>query len=442
MSERAFRCSLSWAFPCAVVVALCALSGCAPGGPGDITNATVNAWVDRVLAPRVKKAPRKTRTHRYYIDVATLAHRHPAWQLADAIAKKTAPAAPHMSAPGAMPALPPPALAAPFVSAHEISLPAETITLGVDARSARATQSAYGDKFLDSVKRRQVNEALQEDALARQALEEEIAEARRATLARLDPTLLPDEVQLRLTNLRLQLLVARLDARRDLQLVRVAPQAEQEAVESRIDKQLEDITNSILEIETKWNAQLRAQEKEQQSRVAHAFEVVPREMRVAGEARIAAQSQERKAQRIATRDEVARTNEALLQEDFTTGSLNLSVRLPAARRIALKVPPAGITEKNQTLGQRPSSLVEPLPAIGALGLQVPARQAEIAKLREQATSDATRFARLAALKWGGVYTTDRRAQNRTRQAIRLLFGDENQGEIGSRKSTAPQHKGS
>jgi hypothetical protein len=382
-------------------------SGKKPGGKPQITAEVLREWVNRWTKP-LKRTAVTSQPALIYIDPVILEHRHPAWELANALEAGAAPA-PARIVPVSVPqkVVPPPEVAPPSAAETRTELPPITMAIRGSEQAQRRLQNASTERFLADTSRRDAAMLRDVQRWARQFLEDEVANARRQALSELDPSLLPSDVQLELTNLRLQQALDALPA---------SPRtpAEKAATTARIH-----------EIELQWQEVLRAQEAEQVRKFNVAMNDVPEKVRKQGQERIQQLVARIRTDRSTSREAVREEQAALLANDFAPGSLDLSLRLPAANSVRL--PEGGRTYQSVRQFSKTSSAG--LPSVGQFeengALTVSrsnATQAQIRRLRSLAQSDARDWARLAALSLGGRWSDSPRYPNRTHQALDLLVG--------------------
>lgn len=378
-----------------------------PVGKPQITAEVLREWINRWTNP-IQKTQRQTRPVVMYIDPDVLAHRHPAWELADALQAGVAPSAPRSVPVTAPIQVTPPAEVAPVPAAAPFTrLPAAIITVRGSEQAQRRTQNASTERFLADISRRDAALLRDVQRWALQFLEDEVANARRQALSELDPNLLPADVQLELTNLRLEQAVAAL------------PNSQRTAAQKAAT------AARIREIELRWQNVLRAQEADQVAKFNIAMNDVPERVRRQGQERIQRLATRIRTDRAVSREAVREEQTTLLANDFAPGSLDLSLRLPAANSV--RVPTtnvaAGISRQFSKTSSPGRPSVGQLEETGAL--TVPrnnATRAQIQRLRNLARSDARDWARLAALSLGGRWSASSRYPNRTPQALDLLVG--------------------
>lgn len=414
----------------AAILPLLLLGGCAEKGPEQITGNVVKTWINTWLNPPARQSATRTPPPLMYVNVDELARRHPAWQLASALEQPLTPLPPELRplfnpvAPSTVQTSIDPAPPEP-----PIEVQAQVVRSGTDEKSRRDQQAAAGDQFLAATSRRQTRQARDEETLARQSLDERVDAARRAMLTELDPALLPQDVQLQLINLRLQLVIvtARIrEERKRLDARGVTSESpERVTAEARWRRELEATITPLEEIEERWGLRLRAQEQAQAAKIRESYTEVPARIRREGEAMIAREAAERKQLRETERAGVRQTREELLDRDFAPGSLDLALRLPAADVVPLPptVPGQPTAKKSQTLPEQTASNPSRFQILdAALARPGQALAQRPAQLRQLARKEATHWARLVVINLGGRLTSNPGAQNRTREAEQALFG--------------------
>ncbi|HEX8463979.1 MAG TPA: hypothetical protein VF627_05110, partial [Abditibacterium sp.] len=223
--------------------------------------------------------------------------------------------------------------------------------------------------------------------------------ARRGAVAELDLSLVPPEVALELTNLRLQLLrnLAKTPAQR------AAAREELEAIEARYAQI--------------WREQTALQAERLRQLTLEAPARAARE----GLASIAQENAAATRTRAAARRAEERRLAAQLAADLARSGTDLSLRLPAARIV-----PAVQSARQQSNSQVFETSSAPLAsaeAIEARPLSSTRRldAALLAGLRRQARDEAREWARLVAARWGSRWSQKPDVPDRTGAAVQELF---------------------
>ncbi|MDQ3815791.1 MAG: hypothetical protein M3347_17905 [Armatimonadota bacterium] len=272
-------------------------------------------------------------------EVAAIAHRHPAWRLANDLERSHAasisfvplrvPRVSRVSA-GAMGAIPAGAItplrplartettgASGFESAAE-RVPA-TGVFRLQANVQQQQEQAISS-FLQEAEARQNVAASEHAADLRAELEEEIRGARNLDLEALIPELPSDPVQLEMTNLRLKLIPNSL-----------IPEAERERVRQRLRT-----------LEAQWAARLRQQEMERLEELRRLREELPRRIRREGEERIARELEKANRRYAEARAKVVEAQRTRLAQDFDRQGARLGINLPAAALPAQRLTAQGL----------------------------------------------------------------------------------------------------
>ena len=372
---------------------------------------TVRAWIDRYSAPKSattsQNQPRKVR-----IDVDALAHRHVAWQLADALQRDAIAPTPARQIGVNLPLL----SSGSATSTRQLAIPsvgdlptraARSVTATVSQRAAIVASRATLDDFLSDLRARQNDLESAESELARRALENRIRAATRGAVEAVSLTPVSSETALQLSNLRLQLL----DQLRAPAAQKAAATAQIEAIEKRL--------NEIWERQT----------EEQNARLRAALEELPARLRREGlqalDAAAAARESERYYARLELRALIEnRLNGAtpnagdiqtlrLLLPSARVASANLSVKQNSSFQTnARRVASAAARNDDELRGNRDArSLSQVAQTDGA----------SVAKLRAQARSDARQWANKLALSWGAQLSDEPGAPDRTPLALQELF---------------------
>jgi len=370
------------------------------------------------VAPSVPGAARKETV---FVDVSTLARRHPAWRLADAIENNRAPRADWE--PLSLPSRPLPRIALPaaragnsinganalafvpeFAGRGGKTFPARALPL-LQERSAEL-QNASLDAFLRAAASRQLGEREALGQTLQVALDEDIDASRRADLPALEPDLPARAIQLEMTNLRLQLLEnARLSA------------VEKQAARVRLQA-----------LENRWRAMLRAQEDERARQLAQLREELPRRMRAEGQSRLTAWKETRAGQDTVALEAVRSAWSGRIAADFATREARLAIAFPADGAApkfwraasegakSSEARPFPATNSNQTFATNSAS---------ASGFSVApslqnGRAVEAARLRREAVGDAERWTRLLARRKGWTLMPKNQARDATAAALQML----------------------
>ncbi len=387
---------------------------------------TVTAWVNRWTSSNATFAGNEARPVR--IDVETLARRHPAWRLADLLERGAiSPAAPQIAR-----ALKPfgevrgnaafesaafdPTFSGAFGETR--ILPARTLrdqSGGFGASTAN--RSGAFDEFFRDLATRDALRARDDEFLARRALEDSIAAAQNGAVPELNLSMMPPELVLELTNLRLQLL-------RNLSktpAARAAVREEIRAIQTRTDQIWRDET-------ARQAALLRAARFE-----------IPLEKRRQGNAEIARQSRLSLQNRAETRRAVAREMDIAANSSPTTAprsEADLKLEWPATRALSN-------SDFGAFAGSR-SRFPRSDPQFFETGNQKPASEAPfeaerilqraandqtgkrstsgiVTALRREARVKATEWAQLAALRLGARRSQAPESPDATAAALEILF---------------------
>ena len=367
------------------------------------------------------------------IDVRQIARRHPAWRLADALEhaghSNVQMAAPQVERIRFAPPLPlgPLEVAAPVATAgfDRDAQPVEVTNLVRLQVQARTRQDRAIDAFVADVAGRQQAARAQRATNLRAALQEDVAVARRLTLAELQPGLPPDPIQLEMTNLRLDL----------LRNVQRTPQARERAVQR------------LHELEAQWTATVGKQAAARLEELRQAREEHPLEVQREGETRIQATIADMAQRDAAVREDVLQSQRARVEQDLTADEARLGIVLPAAALPPQAVPglasPATVNQNSTTVLHISNKVKTSTAAASStgnnearIGVQASnagtsvaataGRAAQIRALRAQAWHDARRWARLTAQRqgWTWVETTHSGgvpAPDRTNAVLRILF---------------------
>ncbi len=367
---------------------------------GKIDAQTVRAWVNRWSAPQGSSragAPREVS-----IDVEALARRHPAWILAEGLESgAVAPDAPQIGRVLAVAAPAFPRVVAGENRVRTSVLPARAVGENFDGLAARRRQDAALDRFFASAAARQSQRERDEAFLARRTLEDSIAAAGRGAVGEIDLSLLPPDVVLELTNLRLELLrnVAKTPAER------AAASREIEAIEAR------------------YAAILSRQTALLEARLREATRDLPARQRREGLARLEREAQAEAQNRAAARREVSRESKNRLARDFGRENADLRLVLPPARAVK-----SASARENSPASQS----FETAPALGAssgalktrsASLATPARfeTPTISRLRAKARLEARQWATLVAAQLGSRWNNEPGNPDRTAAALAILF---------------------
>jgi hypothetical protein len=359
---------------------------------------TVNAWIDRWTNPGAASRPGAPKAVR--IDTDALARRHPAWQLAAALEKGAiSPDSPQIARALAVggPAFTPASLPGDLTPVTRV--PVRTVRDRFNGQQARQRQSDALDQFFTSAAARDRLRDRDEAYLARRNLEDAIAAAQRGAVAELDLSLIPDDVALELTNLRLELLrtLSRTAAQR------AASRARIQAIEAR-----------FVEL---W----RQQTELQAARVREATIGLPARLRLEGRARIEREAQSEAEKRSLTRLAVAQEAKRDLRADFARPVPDLTLVLPATRRVG-DVP--------IRTGRRGAELFEtmplPLSSTGRRNRQALATSGRfdsrvVSALRAKAQREAREWATLVAAQLGSRWDNNLSNPDKTATALAILF---------------------
>jgi len=358
-------------------------NGRTPAKPSPLTKA-LNVWVkaltEKVRQPQPPKLaqagagkPRPVTLGRFsgartasrrasQAEITTMAVRHPAWRLADALARSRASSislAPLRMTriPGAAD-LPDAADRAPLrplglagaAAAGGFSQAGERVPATGVARlqaDAKQRQESAISQFLQEVEARQ-NEALSEqEADMRAGLEEDIRAARRITLARLVPVLPAAEEQLEMTNLRLDLI----------------PNLGSTAQEREWALQY------LRYLEAEWRALLSIQEFDRRMQLERLRDEVPRRLRREGEATIAQESKEAGLRYTRARAKSLESQRIRMEQDFDRRWLRLGINLPPAAMPSQRLTAQGLILDDSTASYKAPTLPDSATA-GASGQQI------------------------------------------------------------------------
>lgn len=343
-------------------------------------------------------------------EIARLARQHPAWKLADALQEnRLAPLSFEAITPGTVQGsltLPLPDFDVNFPDANSprgnnpySSLPepasnlpsgetrtARVLEFGELHEAARAQQETSVADFLRSVAARQEDWQRDYRAILQLALREDIEAAASRVPTAIALVLPAPEIQLEMTNLRLRLL-------RNV----FTTEEEREAARNR-----------LRELLMQWRAALREQESARHRELQRLRNEEPERIRSEGQIRIQQELDFIQRTQQELRAAIAAEHRARLEEDFGNERARLALTFPqtptdefdgtsAAPRTGLRT--AATLEKiifNRTSPPLPASNAT-LSGIGAVQSSLQAtRTAQIRALRQQAWSDATRQAQMAA----------------------------------------------
>jgi hypothetical protein len=363
---------------------------------------TVRSWIERWTATLEGSQTRGPRAVR--IDADVLARRHPAWILADELQKGAiSPAAPQIARVMAVASPGVSIASAPGVSLPVSTLPARTLSENFDGEAARLRQNIALDKFFASAQARDALRGRDQAFLDARALEDAIASAQRGAVAELDLSLVPPDIALKMTNLRLQLLrsLSRTSAQR------AASRAELQALQAE-----------FVEL---W----RQQTELQAARMREATINLPARLRSEGLERIAQSSQTEARKRFELRRVVAAEAKSRLRGDFIEGSPDLRLTLPATRRVgsvAARSVSGGGTSASQLIETTPGKL----PSVGirnegALLSRGGGDAKIVATLRSKARLEARQWASLVAAQLGSQWNNSASNPDRTAAALSILF---------------------
>ncbi len=370
-----------------------------------IDAATLRAYVERWTNP--EKAGVSNARPAIYIDPDALERRHPAWRLANEMER----GAVSPSSPRILRAL------APISVENRLAgdpgkapqSPSNRAVSGVvisdrDANRAVNSSSNRGlDQFFAQSAAREALRARDETFLARRALDDATALARRGAVSEADlPTLSPEEA-LELLNLRLELL-------RNL---------------SRTPAQREAAREEIRAIEARYAALLKRQTEAQAARLRAATLDIPNRLRREGLLQIERQARITARKQADLRRELAQETRALARRDFASLPA-LQVELPKVRPLSstgisrsfapsAPQPPAEFFETAR-LGRASNA---PLEAQRTDSIQN--RAQIVVRLRRQARFEALQWARRAASNLGGTWSQSKTAPDRTQSALEILF---------------------
>lgn len=310
----------------------------------------VNSWWQGVTSkPAAPAAPTNTQKSNrpsipVIINVAAIARRHPAWELAQALERDRS--TPVTLTPVIIQALQqaaaPEAFAVPAVDRTLVAsaLPAFTdpaapngrrpnnagaargIVAGLDLperrlladeiqvlqQDVRAQQIDALDAFLREVRIRQDTARTEQASLLQIGLQYDIEAAQRSGLARLVPILPSEAVQLEMTTLRLQLL---------------------ENISST-EEQREAARRRLEELEAQWRAQLRRQEAERLEELRRLLVEIPTRVRREGEAQITAYAAAARQRDAVFRQSVEEAQHSRVAQDFAVSTARLGIVLPAS----------------------------------------------------------------------------------------------------------------
>jgi len=393
------------------------------GALAKIDAATIRAYLERWSS--AKKAGVSGAWPTIYIDSNALARRHPAWRLADQLERgEVSPSSPQI-----LRALAPISAENRFTGDSEKTAQSTSnrAVSGVIVRdqsadfAADSPQTRGFDRFLTQSAARDALRARDAAFLARRALEDATALARRRAVAEADlPTLSPEEL-LELLNLRLQLL-------RNL---------------SRTPAQREAAREEIRAIEARYAALLKRQTQAEAARLRAATLEIPNRLRREGLLRIEAEARISAQKQADLRRELALENRNRARRDF--GSLpSLQVELPPLRSISrpptsrlpaptsrLPAPTSRLPRSTSRAAQNPADFFETARREAASNAPLEAKTAVLganrariaANLREQARAEAAQWARRAASNLGArlSQTPGKNSPDRTEAALQMLF---------------------
>ena len=334
------------------------------------------------------------------IDVEALARRHPAWQLADTLERGSASPSSPQIAPLLQNLAAPSFLTPPAGLDGNLSRrPAIVVRQNASSRAALSRQNAAVERFFASAAARDALRSRDEAFLSRRALENTITASRRGAVSELDLSLIPPDVALELTNLRLQLL-------RNL---------------SKTPAQREAAREDIAAIEARYAQIWREQTALQALRLRQINVDAPVRAQREGLANIARASQVTTQNRAAARREVRSELQSQLSRDVARIDDDLTLSLPSTPAVA-----AVQSAKRSATAQffeTPQEAVSSAKALDASSLASPRRSdaALVSQLRRQARDDAREWARLVAAQWGSRWSNNEGAPNRTGAAVQQLF---------------------
>lgn len=366
----------------------------------------MQAWFARwgqIAAPQAPPRPPALR-----IDAEVLARQHPAWRLADALERGlAAPDAPQivraMRTNAALNGAGFDALRWPLELAPgdaPSTQPASTISVEMPDIAAR--QRADWQRFFALDVARQQARRREQTLLARRDLED-AARILGGTVAELDLSLLPPDVILELTNLRLKL-VENLSKTR----------AQREAARAQ-----------IAAIEARYAQIWREQTARQNALLHYATVERPAQQRQLALARLSREVAAAAQRESAARDALRSQFQAVLRADEAARA-PLRLALPPVRAVAV----AGLSNppRARSLGTRenPDELLQtkatPRASTATSSGKALAATTLARQLRAKARRDARQWAILVAARLGGRWSSDSGAPDRTDAALSLLSG--------------------
>ncbi len=379
---------------------------------------TVTAWVNRWTSSEAtapQNGPKLVR-----IDTEVLARRHPAWLLADAVERGTIePTAPQigrvlnvaMASGNASTSGQNAALDAENAFSAVRIQPAVTLREKTEFAGAAVRQSAALEGFFRSVASRDAVRGRDEAILSRRALEDSIATAQRGAVPELDLSLLPPEITLELTNLRLQLL-------RNL---------------SKTPAQRAAAREEIRIIEARYAQILREETARQAAKLRQARIETPRQNRSAGLEKIAREIELEAQNRAGSRRSLALEAQNRVRVDFDSNS-TLNLALPSSRalsRAGFNSPgfdPAGVSARSnlpdaqffETAASGAASQA-PIPNGRELAASKKPARSVVAALRGRARKEAGEWAQLVAGNLGATWSASPNAPDATQEALEKLF---------------------
>jgi len=348
----------------------------------------VEKWWQGAAGPAVKTPQSNSATgqrRRVTINIGAIATRHPAWELARTLERDRN--APVTLTPVAIQALQqasrPESFAVPMVDINLApgGAPAETEpgtgtrgggrgrgagnVAGLDLperrliaeelqalqQEVKARQVVALNQFLRDVQVRQDTARTEQAALLQLGLQYDIEAAQRSSLSRLNPILPPDEVQLEMANLQLDLLknLYTTEAAREVARKRLAV------------------------LQAQWDAQLRQQENERLAELRRLMVEIPARVRREGEVQINTYKEAARQRDAAFRQSVEEAQQGRVAQDFAPATARLGIVLPAfsvpSQTIDATEAASSTTPQNLLGGIAPRTGLAPwglqrLPAVG------------------------------------------------------------------------------
>jgi hypothetical protein len=280
------------------------------------------------------------------------------------------------------------------------------------------------ENFLRAVAAHQSDRVNEYTSIRQAALDAEIDLLENAPLPEMKTPLLSDDDQLRVTNLRLQLL-------RSIQ---------------KTDEQRAKAREELNTILSNWQTRIRVREKERQAELQRIRVEIPRQKRAEGEKQIKQEIESLRRQDRAAQSALMREHRARVLADFGGDAARLGFTLPEVFAPAPGLAPAPEAGGEDLFDFHGSDLIEtnfkmpssapalerfaPVRVAGLSGMSgyhlPPANRAALVRsLRGQAWHDARVQAQMAARRFGWDWKPQKAASgatDRTRETLQWLFG--------------------